>query len=142
MHDTVHLRPRLLEDMEDWFKYLSNPLVFTHTSWNVHSPGDLAQGAWNAQATTSSPVRFAIARKLDDLLVGTAGFHTVSPESRTAELAYDLSPEVWGQGIATATARGTCQLGSRVRQCHPGPGDGTGFEHSLIEGLASPGVQA
>ena len=105
VHDTVYLRPLMLDDMEDWFKYLSNPLVFTHTSWNVHSQSDLAQGAWNAQATSSSPVRFAIARKLDDRLVGTAGFHTVSPENRTAELSYDLSPEVWGQGIATATAR-------------------------------------
>jgi len=35
VHDTVYLRPLMLDDMEDWFKYLSNPLVFTHTSWNV-----------------------------------------------------------------------------------------------------------
>lgn len=112
-HNTIYLRPLLSEDIEDWFKYLSNPLVFTHTSWNVQSPSDLAHNAWNDElANPSSPVRFAIARRVDDLLVGTAGFHTVSAENRTAELAYDLSPEFWGQGIATAAA------GELVRWAH------------------------
>jgi ribosomal-protein-alanine N-acetyltransferase len=36
-----------------------------------------------------------------DKLIGTVGFHTVSPAHRTAELAYDLAPPFWGKGIAT-----------------------------------------
>lgn len=33
--------------------------------------------------------------------MGTAGFHTVSPENASAEIAYDLDPACWGQGLAS-----------------------------------------
>ena len=43
-----------------------------------------------------------MALRSTDQLVGTAGFHTVIPQNRSAELAYDLSPTMWGKGIATS----------------------------------------
>lgn len=102
-HDTVGLRPLEASDMEDWYDYLSLPLVYEHTSWNVQAASELAPYAWSAQAHSgSSPLRFAIARKSDNRLVGTAGFHTVSHMHQTAELAYDIHPEWWNQGIAAA----------------------------------------
>ncbi|MBU9576812.1 GNAT family N-acetyltransferase [Ralstonia mannitolilytica] len=45
--------------------------------------------------------RLAIVESRTLRLVGTIGFHTVSSRNRTAEIAYDLSPEYWGRGIAT-----------------------------------------
>jgi ribosomal-protein-alanine N-acetyltransferase len=105
-HDTVCLRVLEASDIDDWYNYLRLPTVFEHTSWNVLAPTELAPHAWSAQALlASSPVRFAIARKSDNRLVGTAGFHTVSPANQSAELAYDLDPEMWGQGIATAVGK-------------------------------------
>jgi ribosomal-protein-alanine N-acetyltransferase len=102
-HDSVCLRALEASDIDDWYNYLRLPAVFEHTSWNVQAATELASQAWSAQAlSASSPVRFAIARKSDNRLVGTAGFHTVSPLNQSAELAYDLAPEIWGQGIATA----------------------------------------
>lgn len=105
-HEIVCLRALEASDIDDWYGYLRLPVVFEHTSWNVQTAGELAPSAWSAQEpSASSPLRFAIARKSDNRLVGTAGFHTVSPANRTAELAYDLTPEIWGQGIATAVSR-------------------------------------
>jgi [ribosomal protein S5]-alanine N-acetyltransferase len=37
--------------------------------------------------------------------VGTIGFHSISPENRSAELAYDLAPDWWGKGIASEMCR-------------------------------------
>lgn len=102
-HDVVCMRALDESDIDDWYNYLRLPAVFEHTSWNVSAASELAPYAWSAQEhSASSPIRFAIALKSDNRLVGTAGFHTVSSVNQTAELAYDLVPEMWGKSIATA----------------------------------------
>ena len=98
----VALRPIVATDLRVWYEYLSQPIVFEHTSWNVQSPEELSHYVWQPQSfTPSTLLRFAIVLRSNDQLVGTAGFHTVSPQNFSAELAYDLSPSVWGNGIAT-----------------------------------------
>ena len=101
-HELVSLRPILEEDLPVWYAYLSTPVVFEHTSWNLASSDELSPYVWAPDvATGSSLLRLAVALRTTGELVGTAGFHSVSPMNRTAELAYDLSPSVWGKGIAT-----------------------------------------
>ena len=101
-HALVDLRPIVAADIPVWFSYLTDPVVYEHTSWNVQSPQDLADYVWsNSTREPASPTRFAIALRATDQFVGTAGFHTVAPHNRTAELAYDLAPQYWGKGIAT-----------------------------------------
>jgi len=98
----VDLRPIVAADIPVWFSYLTDPVVYEHTSWNVQSPQDLADYVWsNSTREPASLTRFAIALRATDQFVGTAGFHTVAPHNRTAELAYDLAPQYWGKGIAT-----------------------------------------
>jgi ribosomal-protein-alanine N-acetyltransferase len=101
-HELVSLRWIEATDIPVWYEYLSTPAVFEHTSWNLKSPADLAHYVCSPQFhTPSSLLRLAIALRSNNQLVGTVGFHTVSPENRSAELAYDLSPAVWGKGIAS-----------------------------------------
>ncbi len=101
-HEIVTLRSLESSDLKDWYDYLSMPAVVEYTSWNVHSADELAHHVWVPSAfTPSSSIRFAIALRSTNQLVGTAGFHTVIPQNRSAELAYDLSPNMWGKGIAT-----------------------------------------
>jgi ribosomal-protein-alanine N-acetyltransferase len=103
IHELVSLRPIESSDLQDWYDYLSMPVVFEHTSWNVHSPDELAHHVWTPESSMpSTALRFAIALRSTNQLVGTAGFHTVMSQNRSAELAYDLSPTVWGKGIATS----------------------------------------
>jgi [ribosomal protein S5]-alanine N-acetyltransferase len=99
-HELVALRPLTPADIPQWFAYLTLPLVFEHTSWNVQSAAELEHYA-GLSHQPSALLRLAIAERATDQLVGTIGFHSVSPENRSAELAYDLSPPWWGKGIAS-----------------------------------------
>jgi [ribosomal protein S5]-alanine N-acetyltransferase len=101
-HALVELRPMVVADIPLWFGYLTDRAVYEHTSWNVQSPEELAHYAWSTVTREpASPMRFAIALRATGQLVGTAGFHSVAPVNRTAELAYDLAPAYWGKGIGT-----------------------------------------
>ena len=99
-HELVTLRRLTPSDIPRWYEYLAMPVVFEHTSWNVQSPSELEHYASQSDLH-SSLIRLAIADRSSNELVGTVGFHTVSPENRSAELAYDLSPPWWGKGIAS-----------------------------------------
>jgi ribosomal-protein-alanine N-acetyltransferase len=105
-HPAVRLRPITAQDLPVWFGYLSLPLVHEHTSWKPESPSQLEHyDHAKALHTPSSLLRLAIADRASDRMVGSIGFHTVSPENRTAELAYDLAPDAWGQGLASQMVR-------------------------------------
>jgi ribosomal-protein-alanine N-acetyltransferase len=99
-HELVTLRPVTPADIPHWYAYLAMPVVFEHTSWNVQSPSELEDFAAPSESP-SARLRLAIVERSTDQLVGTIGFHTVSPENRSAELAYDLSPPWWGKGVAS-----------------------------------------
>ena len=105
-HELVSLRPIVEADLCTWYAYLSQPVVLEHTSWNLASSEELSPYVWRPEANTdSSLLRLAVALRTTGELVGTAGFHTVQPQNRSAEIAYDLSPSVWGKGIATSVCR-------------------------------------
>jgi len=105
-HEMVVLRPIEAADLALWYDYLSMPIVFEHTSWALASAAGLAPYVWAPEACEPpSPLRLAIALRSSGQLVGTVGFHTVSVQNKTAELAYDLAPSVWGRGIATHVCR-------------------------------------
>ena len=102
-HELVLLRQITAADIEPWFKYLSQPQVYEHTSWDVKESTKLMHYAWKEEEfTASSMLRFAIALRSNNELIGTAGFHTVSPQNATAEVAYDIAPPYWSKGIASA----------------------------------------
>ena len=107
-HELVTLRPITPGDIAQWYEYLAMPVVFEHTSWNVQSPAELEHYATPSELP-SAPLRLAIAERSGNQLVGTIGFHTVSPENRSAELAYDLSPGWWGKGIASQMCEAVVQ---------------------------------
>lgn len=102
-HPAVVLRQLERADADDWYSYLALPQVFQHTSWNLGSAKDLSR-LFNLfdSASEDSERRLAIIDKLQDRLIGTIGFHTVSNANKTAEIAYDIAPSHWGLGIASA----------------------------------------
>jgi [ribosomal protein S5]-alanine N-acetyltransferase len=109
-HPLVFLRPIEAADLPVWAAYLNRPAVYEHPSWDHPTAEDLAPYAWDdATPTPSHVLRFAVALRTSNQLVGTIGFHTVHPVNRSAELAYDLSPGLWGQGIATHMCRQAVQ---------------------------------
>jgi len=94
------LRPLRLGDEAALFEYLSQPGVIEHTSIPVPTLESLTasvQRDITAYANSTS-FRFAVAAA-DDRLIGICGFNNWSPAHRHAELAYELAPQYWGQGV-------------------------------------------
>lgn len=100
--DGVNLRQIERHDADQWFAYLCLAEVYEHTSWNVQSPADLAPLFESFEASGAATARrLAIIDTTANRLAGTIGFHTVSVDNRSAEIAYDLAPAYWGRGIAS-----------------------------------------
>lgn len=105
-HPNAILRPLTAPDLARWAAYIALPLVHEHTTWNLQSVDELEPFLSHSRpGNPDGQMRLAIAAPGSNLLIGTIGFHTVSSLNKSAELAYDLSPEAWGQGIAVAAAQ-------------------------------------
>ena len=110
-HPQAVLRALREADLPHWLAALRSRAVFEHTSWNLPAEdadalARLAVYVWDeTQFTPSSLLRFVIADRDTDGFLGTAGFHTIQPDNRSAELAYDLCLEAWGRGLASAATR-------------------------------------
>lgn len=101
----MYLRPLKAADLEPWSLYLNLPEVYQHTSWNHPSSQELSSYLGNEiDNDPSARLRLAIADREHDHIVGTVGFHTVSEQNRSAEIAFDLHPTMWHKGVATAIA--------------------------------------
>jgi len=101
------LRPLRAGDAVHWSAYLSDPRVTIHTSWGSTDLAtiDTLVQRLRADYATKASWRWAIARDVDDCLVGVCGFSTWSTVHRAAELVYDLSPEYWSRGIVTRSVQ-------------------------------------
>lgn len=96
-----HLRQLQRADVGAWFRYLTDPQVYEHTSWAVTKPDDLLSLFEDYESPNlESSIRLAIVTG-DDQLVGTVGFHAISSRDRVAEIVYDVATMYWGRGIAT-----------------------------------------
>ncbi|MGG1948556.1 GNAT family protein [Trinickia sp. NRRL B-1857] len=108
------LRQLEIADKPAWYEYLSIPSVYEHTSWALRCADDLDPQFSAFQSTAiDSARRLAIVETKSLRLAGTIGFHTVSDTNRSAELAYDLSPEYWGRGIGAAAAAALVEWAQR-----------------------------
>ncbi|MDN2713362.1 GNAT family protein [Janthinobacterium sp. SUN120] len=111
-HPLVTLRPLECSDAPAWYAYLADPVVVEHTSWNLQCADDLQANFDDyASAQPSSSLRLAVVLHDGGRLVGTVGFNAISPQHGTAEIAYDLAPAVWGQGVATSVVNAVVDWG-------------------------------
>lgn len=105
----LHLRPIAMADAPAWFDYLSIPGAIEHSNWALDGIEVLyAQIAASNPFNRDATALFAIVDDLDEL-IGTIGFHTVWAAPRGGELAYNLHPAHWGQGIASEACDAVAQ---------------------------------
>ena len=102
----ARLRPVQESDLPRWLDYLRSDAVRQGISWRPQSTQELGEFV---QATDlqkpHSQVRFAIARADDDTMLGSIGLHSISLAHRSADVGYDIAPDQWGKGLATAACR-------------------------------------
>lgn len=109
------LAPVSPADAEAWAAYAVLDEVRHFTSSSTQSVADvLAMIERTRSGEPAAPVHFAI-RTAQGLLVGTVGFHTISPVNRTAEVTYDIHPACWGRGLATLACSAAVRWGFEER---------------------------
>ncbi len=109
------LNPIEPADAAEWTAYAIRPEVMRFTSSTVRGVDDvLAIIGRTRSGEPQAPVHFAL-RTPAGRLAGTVGFHTISPLNRTAEVTYDVHPDFWGRGLATAACRAAVRWGFAAR---------------------------
>jgi ribosomal-protein-alanine N-acetyltransferase len=95
------LRPLDVSDAQAWFDYASLAKVQEHTSSNIQSVDEVRALIERTQVDdAAAPIQFSIRAAPQAPLLGTIGFHTISPINQTAEITYTIHPDWWGRGIA------------------------------------------
>jgi RimJ/RimL family protein N-acetyltransferase len=100
--DRVRLRPLLPDDVEGIFEVFSNAEVMRYWS-SPPLPNESAAEQLIAEiindVASGKMMKWAIARKSDDLAIGTATLFNPDLSNGRAELGYALGREYWGQGL-------------------------------------------
>jgi RimJ/RimL family protein N-acetyltransferase len=112
-------RPIQLDDAPAWAAYVCLPEVMLHTSSTARTVDDVpAEIARTLTGLANAPIRFVLMPEGSEAIVGTVGFHSISVEFGTAEVAYDIAPSHWRKGIASAACRGACLWGFDTHGWH------------------------
>lgn len=108
------LREIRVSDTDDYYANLSDeetmryfgmaPLTEREKAVEMIESRDLARQENRA-------VRWAIARKEDDRLIGTIGYHHWDVGAFRAEVGYEINRAYWNQGIATEALRAVLRCG-------------------------------
>jgi [ribosomal protein S5]-alanine N-acetyltransferase len=108
----IRLRKLRLEDAQELVNYYSNENVYRHLDWN--GPETLERSreiinVWNKGYTEGWIIRFAVADKETDTVIGTIFLSEF--EGGRAEIGYELSEDYWRRGIMSEAIREVLSLG-------------------------------
>jgi len=112
--DRLILREITEEDAEDLFINFSNTEVMKHYGSEPIESIEEARGlvhSFKAGFVENKGIRWGIQLKNKKSLIGTVGFHAVSPKHRRAEIGYELNQGYWGQGLAKEAIRVAIEYG-------------------------------
>lgn len=108
----IRLRKLREEDALELLKYYSNEKVYQYLDWN--GPETLEKSCeairiWNKGYDEGWIIRFAIADKITDKIIGTIFLSEF--EGKRAEIGYELSESYWRQGIMSEAMHEVLSLG-------------------------------
>lgn len=96
-------------DAPAWYAYLSDPEVTRFTSYDIRSIKHVAAmiDEYIAGYAARRSLRWALALKSSNVLIGTCGSYGWNAQHAVAELGYDLARTWWGRGVMTQAVRAT-----------------------------------
>lgn len=102
-------------DSLDLLNYIAHPEVHKYIS-EEDTPTNLKESEaevhyWASLFRLRRSVYWAIARKSDNMVIGTCGYNMWTRTHDRGELSYDLAREYWGQGIMTSLLRMIIKFG-------------------------------
>ena len=104
------LRPLSYRDAEDVFAYASRPETSRYLSWPPHTSitdSEIFIATVLTAYAKEAPPLWAAVLKEEDRVIGTISFLTHNHIHGYADIGYVLTPEAWGQGLATEA---TCAI--------------------------------
>ena len=110
--EKIRLRKLREEDAPELLKYYSNEQVFRYLDWN--GPETLERSykvieIWNQGYIDGWIIRFAIADKVTDKIIGTIFLSEF--QGKRAEIGYELSESYWRRGIMSEAIKEVLSLG-------------------------------
>lgn len=98
------LRQIKSSDAEAIFSFFSDPLVLQYHDAEPFRNTERALrliNTWNDRFVTRQGIRWGIARKSENIIIGTCGYRLWGKPMFCAELGYELSKSEWRKGIMT-----------------------------------------
>nr|WP_322743632.1 GNAT family N-acetyltransferase [Romeria gracilis] len=106
-------------DAEAIFRIFADDQVTQYT--DMDSATQLSQVEWLIQRRTElfrqkKRIRWGIARKQDNVIIGSCGYTQWHQQSRRAEIGYELARAYWHQGIMTEAAKAVIDFGFQAME--------------------------
>ncbi|WP_337100099.1 GNAT family N-acetyltransferase [Paenibacillus sp. YIM B09110] len=115
--ERLTLRQLRLTDATDLFEYFSREEVTEYYDLDrfteVKQAEELIEN-WNEKFNDLFSIRWGIALKSEDRIIGTCGYHKWAKKHYKAEIGYELSPRYWGQGYMTEVIESVMKYGFEV----------------------------
>jgi RimJ/RimL family protein N-acetyltransferase/putative methionine-R-sulfoxide reductase with GAF domain len=97
-------------DLQDVFNYCKNPNVARYVTWMAHQTLSDSQNfidyAIDSYAKGNiDPMAIVLKDDPKKKVIGSIGIMSTSPKNRTYELAYAISEENWGKGLAVEASK-------------------------------------
>ncbi|MFI7544192.1 GNAT family N-acetyltransferase [Actinoplanes sp. NPDC049599] len=118
----LFLRPFRAGDHGELHAIAGDPAVVRWMDWGPNTPEVTAVFlAYALESECEEPRRtwrFAVVRRSDGRLIGSAELHIESPEHRRGTMGYLISPAAQGHGYATEGARAVLEFGLTAGGLH------------------------
>jgi ribosomal-protein-alanine N-acetyltransferase len=110
----LRLRDFCPEDIDDVFRYASDPLVTRFAGWEPHrSPYDSMAYIQRCLGDDWGPITFAVEHRAEGHVIGAVDIRIVSRMWGLGEIGYTLSRRYWGQGLNVEAGRLLLDYGFR-----------------------------
>jgi len=102
--ETEHFLLRRIEvsDANEVFQYFSHDEVTKY--YDLDTFKDISEATrlienWQKRFAKQEGIRWGIATKSDNKIIGSCGFHNWEKEHSKAEIGFEVTPEYWQQGV-------------------------------------------
>ncbi|WP_081398180.1 GNAT family N-acetyltransferase [Paenibacillus odorifer] len=119
--DRFILRRITLDDAKEIYNYFSKDEVTQY--YDLDSFTDIQQAInlierWDERFKGKQSIRWGIARREDNIMMGSCGYHNWAHRNFKAEIGYELSPLYWRQGVMTEVLTAIIAYGFEHMKLH------------------------
>jgi [ribosomal protein S5]-alanine N-acetyltransferase len=113
--DRLILRDFVESDWRAVLEYQSDPAYLRYNPWWHRTELDVRSSvrmfiSWSEEVPRKK-FQFAIVLKREEQLIGNCGLRKQNPQTRVADLGYEIDRRYWGYGYATEASRALLKFG-------------------------------